>query len=64
MDRLFVCFFRPPGRRWELQPTSLSRIRSWPEPFQCSGVEKRLEDCELRMNGQVGLFTDFTGFFT
>ena len=39
------------GRRWELQLTSLSRIRHWPEPIQCSGAESRLDDCEIRMNG-------------
>ena len=41
------------GRRWEMQLTSLSRIRHWPEPIQCSGSESRLDDCEVRMNGQV-----------
>jgi hypothetical protein len=29
--------FQSFGRRWEFQPTTLSRIRSWPEPFQCNG---------------------------
>lgn len=30
--------FQSFGRRWELQPTSLSRVRYWPEPFQCRGM--------------------------
>lgn len=25
------------GRRWEFQLTSLTRVRHWPEPIQCTG---------------------------
>lgn len=41
------------GRRYELHPGSLSRIWSWPEPIQCSGYEEALEDCQIRLNGQL-----------
>ncbi|XP_054261454.1 protein bark beetle-like isoform X2 [Macrosteles quadrilineatus] len=41
------------GPRVEFHPNSLTRIWSWPEPVQCSGDEKRLEDCEIRLNGQL-----------
>ncbi|XP_043483219.1 protein bark beetle isoform X2 [Leptopilina heterotoma] len=40
-------------RRYELHPGSLTRIWSWPEPLQCTGSEERLEDCEIRLNGQL-----------
>ncbi|BES98492.1 Scavenger receptor cysteine-rich domain [Nesidiocoris tenuis] len=40
-------------RRYELHPGDTSRIWSWHEPLQCTGDEKRLEDCEVRLNGQV-----------
>ncbi|XP_012276535.1 protein bark beetle isoform X2 [Orussus abietinus] len=40
-------------RRYELHPGSLTRIWSWPEPLQCSGNEDRLEDCQIRLNGQL-----------
>ncbi|KAF6211152.1 hypothetical protein GE061_014267 [Apolygus lucorum] len=40
-------------RRYELHPGDTSRIWSWHEPLQCTGEEKRLEDCEVRLNGQV-----------
>ncbi|KAJ8673362.1 hypothetical protein QAD02_004624 [Eretmocerus hayati] len=41
------------GRRYELHPGSLSRIWSWPEPLQCTGNELSLEDCQIRLNGQL-----------
>ncbi|XP_066594103.1 protein bark beetle [Prorops nasuta] len=41
------------GRRYELHPGSLSRVWSWPEPLQCSGNEENLEDCQIRLNGQL-----------
>lgn len=40
-------------RRYELHPGSLTRIWSWPEPLQCSGNEEKLEDCNIRLNGQL-----------
>ncbi|XP_031785209.1 protein bark beetle isoform X2 [Nasonia vitripennis] len=40
-------------RRYELHPGSLSRIWSWPEPLQCTGNEERLEECQIRLNGQL-----------
>ncbi|XP_023246946.1 protein bark beetle [Copidosoma floridanum] len=40
-------------RRYELHPGSLSRIWSWPEPLQCTGNEESLEDCQIRLNGQL-----------
>ncbi|KAG8303023.1 hypothetical protein J6590_018486 [Homalodisca vitripennis] len=41
------------GPRVEFHPNSLTRIWSWPEPVQCTGEEARLEDCEIRLNGQL-----------
>lgn len=41
------------GPRVEFHPNSLSRIWSYPEPVQCSGEESRLEDCDIRLNGQL-----------
>ena len=41
------------GRRWEFQLTTLSRVRHWPEPIQCTGTESRLDECDIRLNGQV-----------
>ncbi|XP_066905697.1 protein bark beetle [Halyomorpha halys] len=41
------------GRRYELHHSDTSRIWSWHEPLQCTGDELRLEDCEIRLNGQV-----------
>ena len=38
--------------RIEFHSNSLSRIWSWPEPLQCSGLENRYEDCPIRLNGQ------------
>ncbi|XP_018046380.1 PREDICTED: protein bark beetle [Atta colombica] len=40
-------------RRYELHPGSLTRVWSWPEPLQCSGKEQSLEDCQIRLNGQL-----------
>ncbi|CAG5108295.1 Similar to bark: Protein bark beetle (Drosophila melanogaster) [Cotesia congregata] len=40
-------------RRYEFHPGSLTRIWSWPEPIQCFGNEERLEDCKIRLNGQL-----------
>ncbi|XP_046609560.1 protein bark beetle isoform X2 [Neodiprion virginianus] len=40
-------------RRYELHQGSLTRIWSWPEPLQCVGVEERIEDCQIRLNGQL-----------
>lgn len=41
------------GRRYELHPGSLTRVWSWPEPLQCTGKERDLEDCQIRLNGQL-----------
>ncbi|PSN57210.1 hypothetical protein C0J52_05036 [Blattella germanica] len=41
------------GIRVEYHPNSLTRIWSWPEPLQCRGDELRLEDCPIRLNGQL-----------
>ncbi|XP_012253572.2 protein bark beetle isoform X3 [Athalia rosae] len=40
-------------RRYELHQGSLTRIWSWPEPLQCAGNEERIEDCQIRLNGQL-----------
>ncbi|EFN78073.1 Lysyl oxidase-like protein 4 [Harpegnathos saltator] len=40
-------------RRYELHPGSLTRVWSWPEPLQCTGKEQDLEDCQIRLNGQL-----------
>ncbi|XP_034949444.1 protein bark beetle isoform X2 [Chelonus insularis] len=40
-------------RRYELHPGSLTRIWSWPEPLQCTGNEESLEECQIRLNGQL-----------
>ncbi|XP_015436907.1 PREDICTED: protein bark beetle [Dufourea novaeangliae] len=40
-------------RRYELHPGSLIRVWSWPEPLQCTGKEEKLEDCQIRLNGQL-----------
>ena len=40
-------------QRIEYHEESLSRIIYWPEPFQCSGRERRLSHCPIRMNGQI-----------
>ncbi|KAK2577430.1 hypothetical protein KPH14_003537 [Odynerus spinipes] len=40
-------------RRYELHPGSLTRVWSWPEPLQCSGNEENLEECQIRLNGQL-----------
>ncbi|XP_034245120.1 protein bark beetle isoform X3 [Thrips palmi] len=41
------------GQRVEFHYNSLSRIWSWPEPLQCKGDESKLEDCAIRLNGQL-----------
>lgn len=41
------------GPRVEFHPNSLTRIWSYPEPVQCSGDENRLEECDIRLNGQL-----------
>ena len=41
------------GKRIEFHYNSLTRVRKWPEPFQCVGNEENLDDCPLRMNGQL-----------
>nr|XP_003703916.1 PREDICTED: uncharacterized protein LOC100876764 [Megachile rotundata] len=40
-------------RRYELHPGSLIRVWSWSEPLQCTGKEEKLEDCQIRLNGQL-----------
>ena len=40
-------------QRIEYHENSLSRIIYWPEPYQCTGREKRLAHCPIRMNGQI-----------
>ena len=40
-------------QRQEYRADSLSRTIYWPEPYQCTGREKRLAHCDLRMNGQI-----------
>uniref|UniRef100_T1IJ76 SRCR domain-containing protein n=1 Tax=Strigamia maritima TaxID=126957 RepID=T1IJ76_STRMM len=39
------------GPRLDVDPTYLSRIRTWPEPRQCRGHEEHYIDCEVRLNG-------------
>ncbi|CAG0896137.1 unnamed protein product [Darwinula stevensoni] len=41
------------GPRLEMHPNSLDRVISWPEPLQCEGHESKLEECMIRMNGQI-----------
>ncbi|GLH02202.1 LOW QUALITY PROTEIN: Protein bark beetle [Gryllus bimaculatus] len=41
------------GVRVEFHPNSLSRIWSWPDPWQCKGDENKLEECAIRLNGQL-----------
>lgn len=41
------------GERVEFHPNSLSRIWSWPDPWQCKGYESRIEECAIRLNGQL-----------
>ena len=43
----------PSPSRIEYNAQSLTRIIYWPEPYQCTGKEKRLAHCPLRMNGQI-----------
>lgn len=41
------------GRRIEYHAQSLVRTIYWPEPYQCTGEERRYAHCPLRMNGQI-----------
>ncbi|XP_069174616.1 protein bark beetle isoform X1 [Procambarus clarkii] len=41
------------NKRTEMFPNALTRIRSWPDPIQCDGTEAGLDECALRMNGQI-----------
>ncbi|XP_069940275.1 protein bark beetle isoform X3 [Cherax quadricarinatus] len=45
--------FHGRNKRTEMFPNALIRIRSWPDPIQCDGTETRLDECALRMNGQI-----------
>ncbi|XP_069990075.1 protein bark beetle isoform X2 [Penaeus vannamei] len=48
-----VNIFYSRNKRTEMFPSALIRIRSWPDPIQCDGSESRLDECPLRMNGQI-----------
>ena len=39
------------GRRVDMNPTLISRVRYWPEPLECSGKEHALSECDIRLNG-------------
>ncbi|RWS21807.1 uncharacterized protein B4U80_10403, partial [Leptotrombidium deliense] len=39
------------GNRLDMGPTSISRVKFWPESLQCSGHETRLDECDIRLNG-------------
>ncbi|CAL4091082.1 unnamed protein product, partial [Meganyctiphanes norvegica] len=41
------------NKRTEMFPNALIRVRAWPEPIQCSGTEDSLDQCPIRMNGQI-----------
>ncbi|XP_026687364.1 protein bark beetle-like [Diaphorina citri] len=41
------------GPRVEFDRNSLSRIWTYPEPLQCSGEESSLDECPIRLNGQM-----------
>ncbi|KAK7076789.1 hypothetical protein SK128_004223, partial [Halocaridina rubra] len=41
------------NKRTEMFPNALIRVRSWPDPIQCEGTEAGLDECEVRMNGQI-----------
>ena len=41
------------GQRIEYHEDSLTRLIYWPEPYQCTGNEKKLSHCHIRMNGQI-----------
>ena len=41
------------GQRIEYHENSLTRLIYWPEPYQCTGNEKKLSHCPIRMNGQI-----------
>ncbi|XP_042229688.1 protein bark beetle-like isoform X4 [Homarus americanus] len=48
-----VNVFHGRNKRTEMFPNALIRIRSWPDPIQCDGTEMALNECSLRMNGQI-----------
>ncbi|XP_076338817.1 protein bark beetle-like [Tachypleus tridentatus] len=39
------------NHRYDLGTTTLSRVRFWPHPLECTGREDRFSDCEYRLNG-------------
>lgn len=41
------------NKRIEMFPNALIRVRSWPDPIQCDGSEAGLDECNVRMNGQI-----------
>ncbi|XP_050714917.1 protein bark beetle-like isoform X5 [Eriocheir sinensis] len=45
--------FHGRNKRTEMFPNALIRVRSWPDPIQCEGTENALNECSLRMNGQI-----------
>ncbi|KAL1117916.1 hypothetical protein AAG570_004229, partial [Ranatra chinensis] len=53
MMRDTLDIFVAQDRRLDLQHSNTTRIWSWHEPLQCTGEESRLENCEVRLNGQV-----------
>ncbi len=40
-------------KRIEYNAESLERIIYWPEPWQCNGRERRLAQCDLRLNSHI-----------
>ncbi|KAK4322844.1 hypothetical protein Pmani_006428 [Petrolisthes manimaculis] len=40
-------------KRTEMYPNALVRISYWPDPIECDGTEEGLDECPLRMNGQI-----------
>lgn len=45
--------FHDRNKRIEMFPNALIRIHSWPDPIECDGTEAALNQCPLRMNGQI-----------
>ena len=39
------------GKRIDVGPTLISRVRYWPEPLECSGREPSIASCDVRLNG-------------
>ena len=39
------------GRRLDVGPTLISRVRFWSEPLECTGQESQLSQCQVRLNG-------------